>query len=414
MDDSVAGPVAVSDAAAPWSAVVDASLAETLRRALDQAGLLDTTRKLTRTEGQLALPLACGAETARARWPAGQPVAELVQLNAAEERGVRSRMLARAEKALVDSGVPTTAARVLVQSVPRRWEKVGEVVLFQRVGVFDEADAAGALLPGGTITPEQRAALWEALATALGAARLGVQGRIEDTLHRNSGATLLWPVGATGWTVHREQGLVYGLDVTRSMFSSGNGTEKMRVGRFACAGQTVVDLYAGIGYFSVPYLARAGAERLHACEWDDDALRALRHNLAANGVAERAVVHAGDNANALPHFEGTADRVNLGLIPSSEAGWPLAVRALKPAGGTLHVHANVSSEPGAEAAFGAAMLASLDRLAVAAGRQWELRLDHIERVKWYAPKLRHCVLDVSCVPMHSAALSSGSVSRAPL
>ena len=222
------------------------------------------------------------------------------------------------------------------------------------------------------------------------------------------------PGESIGWTVHREQGIVYGLDVTRSMFSSGNGSEKARVASFRCERETVVDLYAGIGYFTLPYLVHAQAAHLHACEWDDDALRALRHNLAANGVAERAVVHAGDNANALPHFEGTADRVNLGLIPSSEAGWPLAVRALKPAGGTLHVHANVSSEPGAEAAFGAAMLASLDRLAEAAGRQWELRLDHIERVKWYAPKLRHCVLDVSCVPTHSAALSSGSVSRAPL
>ena len=111
----------------------------------------------------------------------------------------------------------------------------------------------------------------------------------------------------------RERGVTYGLDVTRTMFSSGNGTEKARVGRFDCAGETVVDLYAGIGtprvplprhcrpahallarsgYFTIPYLVHAGAEHVHACELDEDALAALRHNLRANGVDARCTVHA--------------------------------------------------------------------------------------------------------------------------
>ena len=39
-----------------------------------------------------------------------------------------------------------------------------------------------------------------------------------------------------------------------------------------------------------------------------------------------------------------ADRVNLGLIPSSEMSWPTACAALKPdRGGILHIHANVTT-----------------------------------------------------------------------
>ena len=39
-----------------------------------------------------------------------------------------------------------------------------------------------------------------------------------------------------------------------------------------------------------------------------------------------------------------ADRVNLGLIPSSEEGWPVACAALKRStGGWLHIHGNVST-----------------------------------------------------------------------
>lgn len=37
----------------------------------------------------------------------------------------------------------------------------------------------------------------------------------------------------------------YEFDVTKSMFSAGNITEKLRVAGFDCRGETVVDLYAG-------------------------------------------------------------------------------------------------------------------------------------------------------------------------
>ena len=53
-----------------------------------------------------------------------------------------------------------------------------------------------------------------------------------------------------------------------------------------------------------------------------------------------------DKNNILFQFplQGIADRVNLGLIPSSEAGWPVACAVLKSStGGWLHIHGNVSS-----------------------------------------------------------------------
>ena len=46
-------------------------------------------------------------------------------------------------------------------------------------------------------------------------------------------------------------------------------------------------------------------------------------------------------------LRGVADRVNLGLIPSSEEGWPVACRVLKPTGGVMHIHGNVNSQTSA-------------------------------------------------------------------
>lgn len=43
----------------------------------------------------------------------------------------------------------------------------------------------------------------------------------------------------------------YEFDVTKSMFSAGNITEKLRIASFDCRGETVVDLYAGRKIVSV-------------------------------------------------------------------------------------------------------------------------------------------------------------------
>ena len=65
-------------------------------------------------------------------------------------------------------------------------------------------------------------------------------------------------------------------------------------------------------------------------------------------VAERQVLE-GDNRVSAAGLGGVADRVLLGLLPSSEGGWGLGVACLKAQGGWMHVHGNVAD--GEEAAW---------------------------------------------------------------
>lgn len=151
--------------------------------------------------------------------------------------------------------------------------------------------------------------------------------------------------GDDGWVSHRENSILYIFDVTKVMFSSGNGTEKMRVAKFDCSEEVVLDLYAGIGYFSLPLLVHAKAKHLHACELNPDSVDALKRGLAANGVSDRCTTYLGDNqlTATAEAIVGKCDRVHLGLIPSSELAWPLACNALRrDKVGVLHVHANVN------------------------------------------------------------------------
>jgi tRNA wybutosine-synthesizing protein 2 len=72
------------------------------------------------------------------------------------------------------------------------------------------------------------------------------------------------------------------------MFCAGNASERHRVARFRCDGEVVVDLYAGIGYFTLPYLVHAGAQLVHACEWNPDSVVALRYKFIIDSMTRDA------------------------------------------------------------------------------------------------------------------------------
>ena len=62
-----------------------------------------------------------------------------------------------------------------------------------------------------------------------------------------------------------------------------------------CRSETVVDLFAGVGYFTLPILVHGRAKMVHACDWNESALEGLKRGLIANEVADCCVIHYGDN-----------------------------------------------------------------------------------------------------------------------
>ncbi|KAM6426862.1 tRNA wybutosine-synthesizing protein 2 homolog [Liasis olivaceus] len=325
----------------------------------------------------------------------------------------------------------------LEKDLPRSWQRHGDLVLLSE-------DCFRAMQ-----WRELGQELWQVVAGALGARRLAKRGRVQADLFRSPAVTLL--LGQDGWVEQVDNGIRYRFDVTRCMLSPGNITEKLRIASVLCTGEVVVDLYAGIGYFTLPYLIHAGAAFVHACEWNPHAVEALQRNLQLNGVEDRCYIHQGDNRKV--ELSGVADRVNLGLIPTSEEGWPVACRVLrKDVGGVLHIHQNVETFPArtlepsrqleqnqspeqcllqaasrgqedqvvledhdvlqnAGQSFTASakqewqhwaevtatqiqiLLQDLDR------KLWKTQILHIEHVKSYAPHVDHLVLDLDCRPL---------------
>jgi tRNA wybutosine-synthesizing protein 3 len=112
-------------------------------------------------------------------------------------------------------------------------------------------------------------------------------------------------------------------------------------------------------------------------------------------------VYEGDNRSTINEentsLHDVADRVSLGLLPSSVEGWPLAAYALKATGGVLHVHENVHEN--IIDSWVADACATFMKLFEERGRPMRVECYHVERVKSYAPRVIHIVADLKCFPL---------------
>mmetsp|Transcript_23158 Transcript_23158/g.54672 ORF Transcript_23158/g.54672 Transcript_23158/m.54672 type:complete len:644 (-) Transcript_23158:186-2117(-) len=253
---------------------------------------------------------------------------------------------------------------------------------------------------------------WRRLALAHNSPRVVRRGGIDPNSRiRESGHRILWPNSqnsttndlVTGpqspsWIRVTEQGIKQSFDLTKVMFSRGNISEKIRFGKqLVREGEVVLDLYAGIGYYTLPAVIHGKASKVYACEWNQNAVDALRFNIRDNKIEDKVEIFVGDCRESVEanNIVNIVDRVSLGLLPSSEGGWRAAVRALKaPYGGWLHVHANV---PASEMESWTLWLCHrLDVLAREENRpnDWRTICNHVERVKSFAPTVFHYVADV--------------------
>lgn len=173
--------------------------------------------------------------------------------------------------------------------------------------------------------------------------RLAIDKGVKNDDYRSPNVELI--LGDNGIVNHKDNHIVYQFDVTKCMFSFGNIREKMRMAELNCSDDIVVDLFAGIGYFSLPLLIHAKAKHLYACEWNPDAIEALKKNLTLNKVdTRRYTVIEGDNKSNRP--TNVAQRVILGILPSCMDWMETAFDCInKKTGAILHCHDLVELKP---------------------------------------------------------------------
>ena len=140
-------------------------------------------------------------------------------------------------------------------------------------------------------------------------------------------------------TVHKEHGCRYNLDLRKVYFSPRLSYEHSRVASQVEENETIIDMFAGVGPFSVLIAKTHMNVKVYAIDVNPDAVRYLERNIAVNGVVEKVVPILGDARDVVcERLRGTADRVIMNLPEKASEYLDSACQAVKPEGGVIHYY----------------------------------------------------------------------------
>jgi len=313
-------------------------------------GVYDPGRAIQQVDGRIAIPVT------------GEP--STVDGEVIEQTDPRRR-----ERTLADRLTNEGWSDEDLDTLPNSWAVIGDLVLVR----FPED------------CPDRKAVA-EALLNLQGAETVLARNGIEGP-HREPDVEVVAGTGETE-TIHTEHGTKYALDLRTVMFSPGNKAERVRMGEVVDEAERVLDMFAGIGYFSLP-MARAGA-RVTAIERNPDAFGYLIENATLNHVQDTLRPVLGDCREvigSLPDSEDSSfERIVMGYYDARDY-LDVALSVLEP-GGTLHLH---------EAAPNACLPGRpLDALHDAAERvDRTVQEQSMRTVKSHAEGVSHVVIDAA-------------------
>jgi len=330
---------------------VKRSEAESFRKELSVLGLVDKTRAIADDDDDVVIPLV------------DQPSKELLASHSASivERAFPTRRRRKDPIDMVLEAAPVPEA--LAQSLPRKWELLGDVLVLRLDRSLDKYEE---------VIAKSYASVLRAKAVLRDVG--GVSGEYRKPVLRKI-------VGDDTVTVHVENGIKFRFDVSEIMFSSGNMEERVRMAELRCDGETVVDMFAGIGYFSIPLAVYQKPSRVVACEVNPVAHAYLKENIRMNGVYGIIEPVLGDNRD-LPGTD-FADRVIMGYVKTTHEFLPTALRLIK-SGGMIHYHETCPN--------GLLPHRPVQRIKENA-KGCRVEVERLKEIKSYAPGISHVVVD---------------------
>ena len=141
------------------------------------------------------------------------------------------------------------------------------------------------------------------------------------------------------YTVHKESGCSFAVDVSSCYFSPRLLHERMRIARLVYPDEVVINMFAGVGCFSIIIARHAQARKVFSIDLNPAAVKFMEENIRLNRVYGKVVSLKGDAKTIInASLRRCADRVLMPLPEKAITFLPSALSALKTSGGWLHVH----------------------------------------------------------------------------
>ncbi len=151
-------------------------------------------------------------------------------------------------------------------------------------------------------------------------------------------------------TCYREHGCVYKTDLKKTYFSPRLSYERMRIAGLIQKRETVVNMFAGVGCYSIAIAKHSAPMQVYSVDVNPFAFQYLRENIRLNRVEAVVVPLQGDAKEVIEMgLQNIADRVLMPLPELAIDYLDCAMLALKPGGGWIHYysfeHAKKGEDP---------------------------------------------------------------------
>ena len=289
-------------------------LASRVLRVLKELGLLDRSCRPIRKEGLVLFPLV--------REPHEDELEVLEEKLGRVEVGTADFRPREKPRRLLDV-LSGSLPGELMDLVPRSFDVVGDVAIIE--------------------LPEP---LWP-YRSLVGSAIMAVHKKVRLVLAKGGPVSgefrlrELVPIAGSGptETVHREHGCIFRLDVAKVYFSPRLSFEHARVASQVREDEVILDMFAGVGPFSILAAKRAGSVLAYAVDVNPWAFHYLAQNVALNKVRGCVVPVLSDAREAVRSgLEGLANRVIMNLPEKAHEFLDAACEALRPEGGVIHFY----------------------------------------------------------------------------
>jgi len=148
-------------------------------------------------------------------------------------------------------------------------------------------------------------------------------------------------------TIHKELGCRFKIDISKAFFSPRLSTEHARVAGQVQPGECVVDMFAGVGPFSILIAKKLKDVQIHAIDANAEAAKLIGENARMNKVEARIKVWSGDARVVIKNnLAGIAARVIMNHPSKAKEFLEPACEALKRDGGIVHYYTFAEGESG--------------------------------------------------------------------
>lgn len=139
-------------------------------------------------------------------------------------------------------------------------------------------------------------------------------------------------------TKHKESGCTFTVDVEKCYFSPRLSHERSRIAHLVQSGETVVNMFSGVGCFSIIIAKTVPQVKVYSIDVNPTAIQYMRENIRINRVFGKVFPLLGDAKDIIQaQLRGVADRVLMPLPEKALKYLPIAVSGLKQ-GGWVHYY----------------------------------------------------------------------------